>query len=82
MRPTLKLLGLLLCSIGVSVPLLAQTSMEQTFPHPPDSAKPRVWWHWLSGNVTEKGITADLEWMHRVNIGGFQMFERDERTDS
>ncbi len=77
MRPTLKLLGLLLCSIGVSVPLLAQTSMEQNFAHPPDSAKPRVWWHWLSGNVTEEGITADLEWMHRVNIGGFQMFDGD-----
>ncbi len=47
------------------------------FENPPDSAKPRAWWHWLSGNVTEPGITADLEWMKRVNIAGFQMFDGD-----
>src|ERR1700682_3949451 len=29
--------------------------------HPPDSAKPRVWWRWMSGNVIKEGITADLE---------------------
>ena len=50
---------------------------EGGFQNPPDSAKPRAWWHWLSGNVTEPGITADLEWMKRVNIGGFQMFDGD-----
>jgi len=31
----------------------------------------------MSGNVTEPGITADLEWMHRVGIGGMQMFDGD-----
>jgi hypothetical protein len=50
---------------------------EVDFQSPPDSAKPRAWWHWLSGNVTEPGITADLEWMKRVNIAGFQMFDGD-----
>jgi hypothetical protein len=50
-------------------------AMEAEFRTPPDSAKPRVWWHWLSGNVAPEGITADLEWMHRVGIGGFQMFD-------
>src|SRR5882757_3432017 len=44
---------------------------------PPESAKPRVWWHWVSGNISEPGITADLEWMHRVGIGGFQLFDGD-----
>jgi len=42
---------------------------------PPDSAKPRVWWHWMVGNVTKDGITADLEWMKRVGIGGIQNFD-------
>src|SRR6266571_8707557 len=42
---------------------------------PPDSAKPRAWWHWLNGNVTKEGITADLEWMKRVGIAGMQMFD-------
>ncbi len=54
-----------------------QSTLEQQFRNPPDSAKPRVWWHWMSGNVTEPGITADLEWMHRVGIGGMQMFDGD-----
>jgi hypothetical protein len=44
--------------------------LEQGFQAPPDSAKPRTWWHWTNGNVTEEGITKDLEWMKRVGIGG------------
>ena len=52
-------------------------TLEEGFRNPPDSAKPRAWWHWMSGNVTEPGITADLEWMHRVGIGGMQMFDGD-----
>ncbi len=47
-------------------------SLEQGFTTPPDSAKPRVWWHWTGGNVTKEGITKDLEWMKRVGIGGAQ----------
>ncbi|MBI4890620.1 MAG: discoidin domain-containing protein [Acidobacteria bacterium] len=45
------------------------------FQNPPDSAKPRVWWHWMNGNITKDGIRADLEWMKRVGIGGFQNFD-------
>jgi alpha-L-rhamnosidase/F5/8 type C domain len=52
-------------------------SMEMDFQNPPEAAKPRVWWHWMSGNVSKEGITADLEWMHRVGIGGMQMFDGD-----
>jgi hypothetical protein len=51
------------------------TPLEQSFRTPPDAAKPRVWWHWMNGNVTTQGITADLEWMKRVGIGGMQMFD-------
>ena len=55
---------------------LAQTggdALEQGFKNPPDSAKPRTWWHWTGGNVTKEGITKDLEWMKRVGIGGLQL---------
>src|SRR3981189_2206557 len=45
------------------------------FRDPPNSARPRVWWHWMNGNVTKDGITADLEWMQRVGIAGMQMFD-------
>jgi hypothetical protein len=30
------------------------------FFNPPDSAKARVWWHWMNGNITKQGITLDL----------------------
>jgi hypothetical protein len=43
-------------------PLVAQ------FRNPPVSAKPQIWWHWMNGNITREGITADLEAMHRVGI--------------
>src|SRR3989442_1199881 len=55
-----------------------QGSVDALFPgfhNPPDSAKPRVWWHWMNGNITKEGIKLDLEWMHRVGIGGFQNFD-------
>ncbi len=45
------------------------------FENPPSTAKPRVWWHWMNGNITKDGIQKDLEWMHRVGIGGFHNFD-------
>ncbi|SFP91742.1 F5/8 type C domain-containing protein [Parafilimonas terrae] len=50
-------------------------SIYKNFLTPPDAAKPRVWWHWMNGNITQDGIRKDLEWMHRVGIGGFQNFD-------
>jgi hypothetical protein len=49
--------------------------LAQGFLNPPDGAKPRVWWHWMSGNITKEGIKADLEWMKRAGIAGFQNFD-------
>ncbi len=49
--------------------------LEAGFLNPPESAKPRVWWHWMNGNITHEGIRADLNWMHRTGIGGFQNFD-------
>jgi len=51
------------------------TALERGFQNPPDSAKPRVWWHWMNGNITKDGIKSDLEWMKRTGIGGFQNFD-------
>lgn len=49
-------------------------SLEDQFRDPPNSARPRVWWHWNNGNVTKEGIIKDLAWMKRVGIGGLQNF--------
>jgi hypothetical protein len=48
-------------------------SLERDFRNPPDSAKPRTWWHWTGGNVTKEGITKDIEWMKRIGIAGMQL---------
>lgn len=52
-----------------------QDTMKREFDNPPSSARPRVWWHWMNGNVTPEGIRLDLEWMHRVGVSGFTVFE-------
>jgi hypothetical protein len=53
----------------------AADPLYQGFVAPPPSARPRVWWHWMNGNVTKEGIRLDLEWMKRVGLGGFQNFD-------
>src|SRR3954468_14425504 len=53
----------------------ATTTIGAGFKTPPNSAKPRVWWHWMNGNITKTGIKLDLEWMQRAGIGGFQNFD-------
>ena len=40
---------------------MAADSLMDGFRDPPNGARPRVWWHWLDGNVTKEGITLDLE---------------------
>ena len=50
-------------------------TLYQGFLDPPSSARPRVWWHWMNGNISEQGIKLDLDWMHRVGLGGVTIFE-------
>ncbi len=50
------------------------------FVDPGNVARPRVWWHWMNGNISKEGIRKDLEWMHRAGIGGFQSFEEGYAT--
>ncbi len=57
-----------------------QPSLAQAFETPPAEARPRVWWHWVNGNVSEEGIRRDLAWMARVGIGGFTMFDAAFRS--
>jgi hypothetical protein len=58
----------------------ADDALVRGFKDPPASARPRVWWHWMSGNITKEGIKADLEWMKRVGIAGFQNFDAGLNT--
>ena len=49
--------------------------LKKGFTTPPNEAKPRVWWHWMNGNISKDGIAKDLLWMNRIGIGGFMNFD-------
>lgn len=72
---TLAVLFVLAACTITSPAQSSSNSLESGFQNPPDAAKPRVWWHWMNGNITKEGIKLDLEWMKRVGIGGFQNFD-------
>lgn len=64
-----------------SLTSIAQKKQENSIPlfggfqNPPNMARPRVWWHWMNGNITQSGIRKDLLWMHQSGIGGFHNFD-------
>ena len=64
---------LLLTSFTLLLGLVAAGPIDPLrsgFTTPPDSAKPQTWWHWMNGNITKAGITADLEAMKQIGLGG------------
>jgi len=85
---TLLFLSCAMMPISAQAPAASQTTValpasqpEETdallhgFVDPPNEARPRVWWHWMNGNISAEGIKLDLEWMHRVGVGGVTIFE-------
>lgn len=74
------LAGIISCAGGPS----EQETSAGTFPSaeelkagflkPPDEAKPRTWFHAMSGNMSKEGLTKDLESMAEVGIGGLLLF--------
>lgn len=74
----------LILSMTMIAPMPAAGQSEDEllseFADPPPSARPRVWWHWMNGNITEDGIAKDIAWMKRVGIGGLQNFDASLAT--
>ena len=72
----------IVCLAGLAFPCFgsSRASLEREFRAPPASARPWVYWFWLNGNITSNGITADLEAMQRVGIGGVLIMEVDQGT--
>jgi hypothetical protein len=58
---------------GAATPSPA-VDLADTFQFPPESAKPKTWWHWMSGCVSREGISADLEAFKRAGLGGAFIF--------
>lgn len=73
--PVQRYLAIVLVSLAGMMPA---DGLKDGFLHPPASARPQTWWHWMNGNVSRPGITADLEAMARVGIGGAQIFDASD----
>lgn len=58
----------------------AGDALFDAFRNPSAEARPRVWWHWVNGNVSKDGVMADLAWMKRVGVGGFTLFDAAFRS--
>ncbi len=89
-RPMMTALGLVMmlaaCATAPqerAAPVMATAAPDTLlagFVDPPNAARPRVWWHWMNGNITQEGIAADLAWMDQVGIGGVQNFDANLST--
>lgn len=67
-------------SVQAAAAEAGQTNLFLQFQDPPQSARPRVWWHWMNGNISKDGIAKDLAWMKRIGIGGLQNFDANLQT--
>ena len=69
------LLLLLLLPVTLAAFARAGDDLAKGFASPPDSARPWVYAFIINGHLTKEGITADLEAMKRVGIGGMTVME-------
>lgn len=69
----------MLC-LALSATAAPADPLEKSFVSPPDSSRPWVYWMILDGSLTKDGITADLEAMARVGIGGALYLEVRQGT--
>ncbi len=74
MIPTFKPFSLFAAVLLLATALAHADDLEQAFTHPPQSAKPGVWWHWMGCNVTKDGITRDLEALKAAGFGSATIF--------
>jgi len=83
-RTMLLVLALLGALSAMLAPMNAKAAwgdsgrLAKSFATPPPEARPWVYWFWSAGNITREGITADLEAMARVGIGGVLIMEVDQ----
>jgi hypothetical protein len=79
MKPT-RLVCLLLLIVRGVLAMDRGAELARGFAAPPASARPWVNWFWLNGNITSNGITADLEAMQRVGVGGVMLMDVEQGT--
>ena len=62
-----------LLAFCLASPLFAQP-LEELWRNPGDDARPWVYWYWVFGAVSRESVTADLEAMKEVGVGGAYLF--------
>jgi hypothetical protein len=77
-KPLLLTLTAAVLGLALTATAAPADPLAGSFQHPPASARPWVYWFPLNGNLTKAGITADLEAMQRVGIGGLLYMEVDQ----
>jgi hypothetical protein len=76
MKSNIKNIAVFLLSVSFCLAVNAQEiKLYRQFVNPPSESRPRVWWHWMNGNITKDGIYKDILWMNRAGIGGFHSFD-------
>ncbi len=66
--------------LGTAAAQNTADALRSGFQNPPNGARPRVWWHWMNGNISKEGIKLDLDWMHSVGLGGFDTIDASLST--
>ncbi len=69
----MKTLNLFAAILAASV-LPATALTHDNFQNPPADNHPQTWFHFISGNVSKEGITADLEAIAAAGFSGVQLF--------
>ena len=61
---------------AAAVSLTAMGTVDDAaFMSPPRACAPHVWWHWMNGNISKEGITADLEALAEVGVAAATFFD-------
>lgn len=71
-----KILLILVLFIGSSAH--AATNLVSVFEQPSHQYKPWAFWYWINGNITKKGIHADLKSMAEAGLGGVLLMHINE----
>lgn len=61
-------------AVVASLVAVAEITPAQ-FQNPDRKYGPYVWWHWMNGNITKEGITADLEALAETGVDGATLFD-------
>lgn len=60
---------------SLALPQSKASELRADFSDPGNEARPRAYWTWLNGDVTQAGLTRDLEEAKAKGMGGFEMWD-------